>query len=251
LAALACAGLAACGGSGGDPVTADNIGSKYADALCAAESRCCQAQGIAWTASADQSCKLDAVFRPYVFQLVDSTFNADIADECLKAAARYDCTDISLIEDVCAHVFSQHVPLGGSCSTDTDCEQTPGAHALCPYPGTCVAAILFAGPGAACDPGTSEEIECGLTNGFWCSETSTSNPTSGMCAALSPIGGPCVSDAHCAAGAYCNAIPPSVCAPVKAVGDACNTNDGRSCGPFSICTNGVCAPPPAGICLAL
>ena len=246
-----CLVVSACGGGGGEPLTADNIGRKYAETFCAARSRCCETQGSPMTQAQLETCLGGAANVPLRWG-APGQFNADIAQQCLNAAARYDCTNRAMIEMyACLLVFTGHTPIGSACGRDNDCEQAPDAHALCSYltaPATCMAANLFQGEGAAC--GT--DFECDMVEGLWCMNMPavTFEPP-GTCVRGGLAGAACGTGPswECADGLYCDAIMPQQCAPEQPVGSSCGSNgDFYSCVDFSMCTDGVCAPPPA-ICV--
>lgn len=250
---VGCLVVSACGG-GGEPLTADNVGQKYAETFCAARSRCCETQGHPMTPGQLDTCLGGAAGIPLRWGVTqsDREFNADIAQQCLNAAARYDCTNRGMIElDACLMVFTGHTPIGSACGINNDCEQDPDAHALCSRltdSATCVAANLFQGEGAAC----GDDFECDMVEGLWCmNEPVTTFQPPGTCVKRQLAGVPCGAGPswECADGLYCNGIAPHVCAPQQPVGSSCGSNgDTYSCVDFSTCTNGVCAPPPA-ICL--
>ena len=167
-----CLLMAACGGGGGggEPLTADNVGRRYAETFCAARSRCCETQGSPITQAQLETCLGGAAGVPlrWGIQQSNSEFNADIAQQCLKAAARYDCTNRGMLETyACLMVFTGHTPIGSTCGTNNDCEQDPDAHALCSHltaPATCMAANLFQSEGAVC----GDDFECDVAEGLWC-----------------------------------------------------------------------------------
>jgi len=166
-------------------------------------------------------------------------FNPDVAQQCLQAAARYDCSNGNQISIVCSFVFTGHNGIGQSCTESSGCEQPPGTHAICES-GTCVATTFFQGVGAACPNGDSRE--CDAANGIWCKLAPTAmNSSAGVCAEALKAGDPCDVPAACPAGTYCTAIPPQVCAPQLAIGAACDGVGYFPCQPPAQCTNGVCA----------
>jgi hypothetical protein len=232
--------LSACGSSD-NPLTADNIGQKVAEAFCGAMSRCCQAQGRSLAEVYISACKVDTsnfVIGPSVL-MVDPVLNADIAQECLTAAENADCSNATHVATACAHVFSNHAAIGSACSLDVDCAQAPGAHAFCEA-GTCVAAKFFQAAGAPCEHG--DQLECDVANRHWCN--------AGVCVRPTDPGGYCEGPLErCATGTYCNAIPPTSCMPLKPAGAACDTSDYFSCELPAVCADGVCAPSAGGACL--
>jgi hypothetical protein len=238
--------LSACG-CGDDPPTPNDIGTRFAETLCAAKSRCCEAQGAPLSAMEMSNCRLAVAIVPFRGSPVataQAQFNTDIAQQCLQAAARYDCSNGIQITDVCSFVFTGHTPLGQSCTQYTSCEQPSGGHAICEN-GICVAATFSQGVGAACPHGDLEE--CDVINGLWCKPAPT-NPSGGVCAAPLKVGDPCDVIASCPAGTYCTAMAPSVCAPQVAIGAACDSGSYFPCQAPGDCMNGVCVA--AGYCVA-
>lgn len=238
--------LWACG-CGDEPPTADDIGRKFAETFCAAKSRCCQAQGAPLTAMEMSSCMLavaDVPSRRSPLPTGQAQFNADVAQRCLDAAARYDCSNGNQISIVCSFVFTGHNAIGQSCTESNLCEQPPGGHAVCDY-GTCVAETFNQGVGASCPHNDPEE--CDVANGLWC-KPAPGNPTGGICAAPLKVGDPCDVIAACPAGSYCTAMAPSVCAPQVPIGAACDSGSYFPCQPPGDCMNGVCVA--AGYCVA-
>jgi hypothetical protein len=231
-----------------EPPTADNIGQKFAETLCAAKKRCCEAQGAPLSDALVGACTARESLVPAEASAftANQVFNADIAQECIKAAARFDCTNGGLIAQICYLVFSGHTPLGGACTVDSDCEQASGAHAFCEgAPGTCVAAKLFQGVGAACPH--EDDTECDLVNGIWCDYGASS--TDGVCAAPMKAGDSCADvTAICPLGTDCTGIAPQVCRPQQPLGAACDSNGYFPCLPPGLCTNGTCVS--NGSCVA-
>jgi hypothetical protein len=240
--------LSACGSSD-DPLSADNIDQKFAEALCAAKSRCCAAQGEPLSEADVSACRAREEVVPSEGSafVSDRVFDADVAQECIKAATRYDCTNGGVIGQICGLVFSGHTPLGGTCSRDFDCAQAPDAHAFCDMgTGTCVAAKLFQGAGAACPH--AQDTECDLVNGIWCKYAASS--TDGVCAAPLKVGDSCADTTSiCPMGTDCGGTqPPRVCRPKQPLGAACDNSGSFPCLPPGTCTNGVCVT--EGMCVA-
>ena len=173
-------------------------------------------------------------------------FNPEIAQECIKAAAHYDCTNGRFIAQICYLTFSHQTPLGGTCTIDFDCARTADGPAFCEgSPGTCVAGKRFQGVGAACPHG--EDTECDLVNGIWCDYGATL--TDGVCAAPLKAGDSCADvTAICPPGTDCTGMTPQVCRPQLPLGAACDNNGYFPCLPPGFCTNGVCVS--IGQCLA-
>jgi len=237
--------LLGCGGSGGVPVTADNIGRKYAEIICPLIQGCCEAQGMTFTAGLLEACLIDSSFLPLqrAAGVSSPVFNPDGANECLKAAARYDCTNMSMVQWSCDLVYAGGVALGSPCDGTRHCAQAPNAHAICSESGigsggTCVPATLFQAVGAAC---IRDDLECDLAAGLWCN--------AGTCAGPLPAGSPCGPGPpwECAKGTYCPMSAPQICTPTTADGAACP--DWYSCTPPAECWDGVCVAPPQGACL--
>lgn len=240
----AIAALSACGGSTAS--NSANIGGQFASAFCAAESRCCQLQGDPLPGG-EQSCEQAAKAIPFQGQAFggNTTFNPDIAAECLEAAQDYDCTDGGDVTQLCQLVMSGTVAVGGSCTLNSDCAQAPTAHAICAmFSDTCMAISLVGRAGAPCLGLT--HLECAFYEGFTCVDDAAS-PTGMSCRLRSQIGGPCAVANECVAGTYCTSG--EICAADTPVGQSCP--DTNSCPAFSQCMNGTCVGNTSGTCLAL
>jgi hypothetical protein len=223
------------------PLTRDNVERKFAETLCAAKGRCCQAQGAPLSDLLMMACLGDA---PLVFGRAGASpavdeFNPDIAQKCLQAAAGYDCKNGNEIALVCRLVFSRQGAIGSSCSSSGTCKQAPGAHAVCDDSGMCVAATLFQGVGASC---AHDDLECDLASGIWCNRGTCVGPLQAGDACMYPV-------SVCPAGTYCSSFSPEMCLPQKALGASCTEFD--SCQPPASCRSGICTAPVDGACLAV
>jgi hypothetical protein len=219
-----------------DPITPANVADKFASAYCAAAAHCCQAEGTVADPSLCMQYGQTVVATSQYEISGASTFNADIAAECIKAAGAFDCWDRSSIEAVCRFIYTGVVPIGGNCLSDEDCAQTP-TRAACGAGSKCVADSFLGQAGASC---LGRAVDCDLPQGLACVED-PQNSAVESCQPRSDIGGPCTYQPDCQDGLYCDKSIPTMgkCAPIKPAGAACT---GLDCDWHAECLNGVCTP---------
>jgi hypothetical protein len=230
---------AGCGGTGAAPVTADNVASVYAAAFCDSLARCCQMQGLTYS---EETCVFAVSRVPLEgrnFRATNTSFNADIATECVKAARAYDCSDPAAIVALCMLSFSGDVDLGGACDIDADCRQAPEAHAKC-NSGACVAANLVGRQGAPCTAVSTLEFECAFYEGFYCSVAA--GAAAGTCEPVHDVGAACAASRECRSRTYCDAAA-STCAPVRSPNETCDGQLGQ-CDWRASCDGTTCQPMP-------
>jgi len=220
------------GGSGGADQF-DVVCDTVATALCEARQPCCESgPGFDMTtcvAREVESCAADAArVRTGEFTFDEAAVNpclaqvGDVFGDC-NASTLQLLTEHQSFFAECTGIFSGSVPIGGACTTDSECDRTNatglvscdaglcaeialaaegeacafgGGGALCEYgqycdtdfsaPGTCKPATPL---GQSCDTNVAVNLECGLLN--YC-EAST-----GQCAAGKADGAPCASDLEC------------------------------------------------------
>lgn len=237
-------GLSTCGGNE-ESLTAENVGEKFAEAFCAAKARCCGAQGAPLDDAALDVCKLEERRVPLLqtAAALDRVFSPDGAKQCVKAASRYDCTNQIMIEENCQLVFTGQLPLGSPCNGATQCGQPSNGHTVCSQPygsgGICVLGNWFQRAGSPC---LHAVVECDFSEGLWCN--------GGTCTGPRPIGSACGTGPspswECGKGNYCT----GTCTPKTQLGASCVVSEGGlSCPDLSLCTDGICALPPAGTCV--
>ena len=232
------AASSACGGGGDQAANAQNFGQMYAQAICASDRRCSEAAGCA--VSDGTACVAQASGVPTMFGMTDparSVFNPEAAAECLKAANTYGCgsSELLAIITLCTFAFTGHVPLGGACSWNSDCEQPAGGHAIC-NDFKCAATTVFGRAGAPCDTTASfnAPFVCAFYEGYLCTWDTGGRAT---CKLKASANQSCDPSLGCLDGSYCDPDQ-SVCLPNKKEGESCSGQ--VSCAFGLNCANTVC-----------
>ena len=243
--------LGACGG-GHSNVTAENVGKTFASTFCAAKGRCCQDQGAPLAPSAAQSCQDIEAEVPHQGQAFggNTVFNADVAAACLQAADAYACENSNDVDRLCRLVFSGQAKLGEGCLVDSDCQQSPDAHAVCPLGQDVCVAIPFLGQdGAPCVGMVNVPFDCAFFEGFTCVSDPAST-TAFSCRRRSPVGATCAGGAdRCETGSFCG--PGDVCTQEGGLGEPCGGSTRICAFPLVCDANGVCADTASGTCVAI
>lgn len=171
----------------------------------------------------------------------NSTFNADTAAECLKAASGYDCggsVSIDQIHRLCSFVFTGQTAVGSYCIWNSDCLQPASGHALCV--GTaCAVTDVFGRDGAPCDATitTNSPFVCAFHEGYRCVQDFVTGQAT--CQKRLPAGSACSNIGfECLPGNYCDASA-GLCAPDRKLNESCD-NQSTRCGFGLTCTNGTC-----------
>jgi len=232
----------ACGGGGGDQApNAQNFGQLYAQAICASDRRCNEAAGCAVSGDGT-ACVAQASGVPTMFGMTDparSVFNPEVAAECLKAAKTFDCdsSQRQTIVTLCTFAYTGHVPLGGACSWNSDCEQPTGGHAIC-NDFKCVTTNFLGRAGAPCDITASGALKapfaCAFSEGYQCTLGADGQST---CQLRAGANEPCHPPLGCLDGSYCDPDQ-SVCLPNKKEGDSCSSD--MPCAFGLNCANTIC-----------
>jgi len=181
--ALGCGGSESGVGLGAFP-------SKYSQALCAQNFRCCSAADIGGNTMMDCTDTNTSTLEFFASTIADSQsrgrvkYDADLMQMCVDAIAAMSCEDwalgfsITRQPAVCDAAVAPKVAPGGACRDDIDCT----TH-------TCEGADL------------SADVE-------------------GTCAGTSSLGKACTGSADCSIGFYCD-VSTSLCAAEKGAGEPC------------------------------
>jgi len=224
------AALAGCGSD--DAITESNIGDKLAQTFCAAEARCCQAQGAPLSPTNMQLC--DELAPAVFIDPAPPPFHAGIGAACLRAAQDFQCLDRTSIDTLCRSVFQDLPGPGFDCASDADCAAPSGGYAACTS-GGCRG--FFAPEGAPC-----------AGNAYSCAEGLTcvgaAAFVTGTCRKQSSAGGSCQYSYDCVYGTDCD-FSAKVCAPWVKVGEPCGN---VRCELGTYCNGTVCQANAAGSC---
>ena len=188
------------------PVTAENICTRLADAICTSSlAGCCGAKGIEYKesgckAAVTKDCgnKQDAV------KAGDTTLNLEAYAACVGAwsALSTKCSTpiLEFIKSYapCNQLFNGTTSYGDTCAEDYECKVAAGAYANCTGEGRCDS-ITVVGEGAACGSLTGTRAFCNY--GLYCQYTSS---TSGTCRTAKAIGAGCSQNYECGFGNWCN-----------------------------------------------
>lgn len=209
--------VGACGGGGG-PVTLDDFGSRFDDAICDVLVAC-----------HDEPDKASCLATwPFQFgQVVADVkagkvkFNADAAAACIDGVRAESCS-ISLSKGIqaCQDAFQGLVADGGACFTDVDCVSERCALTTSCM-GTCSPAPTVVPVGGDCSQGTNHVCDAAS----YCKAGMA--PGSGTCTATSAVGAACTYSFECAARAFCNLGTCVTTLPIE--GQACDPNSFISC----------------------
>jgi hypothetical protein len=222
----------------GTPITAENVCTKLADAICtSALSTCCGTKGIEYNAS---GCR-DAITKDCTDKqaaVTDgrTTFNADAYGACVGAwsALTTKCS-VPILEFVktyaaCDQLFNGTTAFRDSCAEDYECKVAPGAYANCTSGGQCDS-VAVVGNGAPC--GTLSTTRAYCDYGLYCQYTSSS---SGTCRTAKAIGATCNNSNECGFGNWCNRGgfgSSGTCAAGSPAGTYCSYNE--------VCASGECS----------
>jgi hypothetical protein len=190
----------------GAPLSADNVCSRLADAICTpALSSCCGTKGIEYK---DSGCK-SAVLKDCADKLTavkdgKTTLNLDAYAGCVGAWSTLSTKCATpILEFVktfapCSQLFNGTTPFGNSCSEDYQCKVSAGAYGNCTTEGRCDS-VTVVGKDAVCGTVSGNRAFCDY--GLSCNYTSSS---SGVCRTARAIGAACSQNYECGFGNYCS-----------------------------------------------
>lgn len=188
------------------PVTAENVCTKLADAICtSALSSCCGSRGIEYKESGCRTAIMaDCTDKQSAVKDGDTTFNLDAYGACVGAwsALSTKCST-PVLEFVktyapCNQLFNGTTAYGGGCSEDYHCKVAPGAYANCTAGGQCDS-VAVVGNGEPCGNLTGTRAYCDY--GLYCQYTSSS---AGNCRPAKALGAVCNQSYECGFGNWCN-----------------------------------------------
>ena len=247
-------------------IPADRFPSAYAQALCTSLQHCCNENMVSYDYNACTAGWQAAIAA--IVQNPDGGGNYDpqLAAQCVQqvsAAAVVSCQpvpgSISAARATCQAIFQGEIPLGGACTSASQCAPVDGGTVTCaivPLDAStaqlplaaqdastgagganvpvCVAVMSIDAGGMPCTPlgtdGGPKEDVC-LNYGLFC------DPTSSTCLPFNPMGGACDPNTltSCAPGAYCQADA-GTCSPAQPAGSPCT--DSIECDYTSQCDPG-------------
>lgn len=244
-AGLAAAFAVACG-SDESKSPIELYATQYANAVCSAMEKCCTDNALTFDSNA---CELGGA--GFVQRGVDenvaagATFDADLADKCIAAAAAATakCTTVAAdpaANAACAIVFSGPKKAGEKCTADIECQSSTKGQGVCigagnGMSGTCATKTPDAALGDVCGktaagPAPATVADCDA-NGFQC------NILSQTCSPLVDLGGSCGQFNRCRSGLFCD--DSGVCAAALDAGAVCSENRPEQCA-SGVCVRGKC-----------
>jgi hypothetical protein len=233
-------------------ITQDRFPASYAQSLCTSLQHCCTENTVTFDYD---SCT--SGWRQYVTsKFTDSAINFDrkAATSCialLNSAVDVTCApapgSIPDARATCQAIFQGTVPVGGACTSDTDCAAGDGGPTFCSpsgaggsdaggtlpldlplFEGVCTLGVAPMA-GDPCAGGATNP--CGTDGTLFC------DPGSLTCQMVGAVGDPCdvAASDSCAAGSYCVAVGTGddACAAAQAVGSPCTDN--TQCDATGVC----------------
>lgn len=274
-AVLVGGGLGGCGGStsgtGSGPVPKSEFPARFESAVCDNIGSCCKSAGYKYDANSCKNAIASSIGQ--IFSSNNTVYNAAAAGDCLDSvsAAFSSCKGFDSVSAAsCQQVFTGTQPAGSPCTSSTECKPVADADVYCDRPlggggqggsaqGTCTVKPR-GNKGDGCDETCTENgnvTSCsssggggtGGSGGAPAGGNATCYTNEGLycdgnhvCAALIPIGQPCVDYSGCVDGAYCES---GVCTAKQAAGGPCTYSDackdGTYCAQATPGASGTCA----------